>query len=43
MGRGGKTIRAERKEKTAEGDKYFDFTEEVLEPRQIVRALLAPL
>ena len=37
MGRGWKTIRSGRKEKTPEGDKKFDFMEEVLEPRQIVR------
>ena len=38
----GRPFELEERKKTAEGEKN-DFTEEVLEPRRIVRALLAPL
>ncbi len=39
----GRPLELEGRKKTAEGDKNLDFTEEVLELRQIVRTLLAPL
>ena len=39
----GRPLELEGREKNCRSDKNFDFTEEVLEPRRIVRALLAPL
>ena len=39
----GRPLELKGRKKTAEGVKTFDFMEEVLEPRRIVRTLLAPL